>query len=371
MSTQRRGALAPCVVAVAAALLGACASGGPGGFFLGTVSGRVVDVGGAPVANAAVRAENGPGTVTDGNGEFRLAGLPAGQQARVNFSAPDFAATTKVFPVLPGQDTRQDGIILVSQGAPVTFDTRSDATLALPAGGRVRIPANSLVRANGQPASGMAVARVAVIDPRDFAQVAAGPGELTIGSGAQQRPLTSGGMVRVQLTDAGTGEALDLAPGQRAAIDMPRSLVTRTQWPVMGGRDFKFPPDTVPASSIYLFDLNTGAWRWVDTLATTPGSNFVTGYTPTLGPWINLDKPEMRTCVDIQVLKADGTPNVNVYVVSFGVDYNGYTHAFTNGSGRARLLARRSSTVLVASSGKQKVVNTPGVETPCVNAGTL
>ncbi|WP_420127965.1 carboxypeptidase-like regulatory domain-containing protein [Longimicrobium sp.] len=364
----------PCATALAAAA--ACASGMSGGsgvWVPGSVSGRVVDVAGSPIANAAVRASGGAATVTDGNGEFRLPGLPAGQRARVNVSAANFAETTKVFPVVAGRDTRQDAIVLISQGAPVRFDARAGTTLSLAMGGQVRIPANALVRANGQPAAGMAVAQVATIDPRDFGQLAGGPGELSVGSGAQQRPLVSGGMLRVQLTDEGTGERLDLAPGQRAEIQLPADMVTRDSWPILGERDQgrNIESDTVPVTAIYLFDLNVGEWRWIDTLTATPGSNFVTGFTPTLGPWINLDKPAVRTCVQVQVLQTGGAPRPNVLVAAFGVDYNGYTQGYTDDAGRATLLARRNSLVLVTSGGKQQTVVTPGVETPCVDAGTL
>jgi hypothetical protein len=351
------------VLSLALALVaGACSLLGLGGRPApGMLTGRVLDTGGNPVANASVRVPNGPSATTDGTGGFRLTNVRSGR-VRVDFTAGGFAETMKVYPVLAGRETRQD--VALARESTVAFNAGSPGHLALPGGGGVFIPANALVRRDGQPATGTVTARVAFIDPRDPDQIVAAPGDLAVGTGAQRVPLTSGGMVRVTVTDA-TGAGLELASGRTAEIRLPANLVRRT------GKDREDRPDSVPVTGVYLFNTTAGQWQWVDTASVASGSNFVSGQTPSLGAWINLDKPEVRTCVDVRVTNPGGAPRANTYVILFGVDYNGYTQAYTDADGRARLLARRSSTVRLNSGGKTTVVGTPAVETPCVDAGTL
>jgi Carboxypeptidase regulatory-like domain len=351
---------APCATALLALTLLA------GGCARGFIGGRVLDTGGNPVPNAQVRLASGGGTVTDASGTFRLTARRG--ERPVTFNALGFAETLKTYPVRGGQETRSD-VILIPQGAPVSFQAEAGGDVPLPAGGQVLIRPNSLVRANGQPASGTVQARVAFIDPREPMQLLGGPGALTQGSGDSRAPMVSGGMLRVEVTDA-SGERLELAPGTTAEIQLPGDLVTRPPQSFTM-RETNVRPDNVPADALYVFNMTTRQWEWVAPLQVVPGSNFLSAQASSLAPWWNYDKVEERTCVDVRVMTPAGAPRANTHVIVFGIDYNGYTDGYTDALGRASLLARRSSQVLVNSGSESVVQATPGVAEPCVDAGVL
>lgn len=354
-------ALAWRAAAVAGALLlGGCARG--------AIGGRVLDVSGSPVPAASIRMANGRATSSGADGTFRLAGLRSGRQQAVNVSAAGFAQTLQLYPVLRGQDTRKD-VFLVPQQT-TSFTAESGGTIALPEGAAVVIPPNALVKANGEAATGPVTARTAFIDPRNPAQLLASPGELVIGTGGAAQPLVSGGMVKVDLTNA-QGERLDLAPGRTAEVRMPAKLVTRNGIPV-GGRESRILGDTVPATGLYLFNTETRRWEIVDTLKAVPGSNFLSSQTPSLGPWLNFDKPELRSCMEVRVRTPAGTPRVNTSVIAIGLNYNGFNERFTDALGRAQLMVARNSQVLINSGpATTSPLNTPPTETPCGDAGVI
>jgi hypothetical protein len=360
--------------AVIAGLLlvsGGCGTGmipGRGVNATGSIAGRVLDAGGNPVANASVRLVNGGATQTDGSGSFALSAR-AGDRI-VTVGAAGFAETLRPYPVSRGQETRGD-VILIPQAASVSFQAESGGTVPLPFGGNVLIQGASLVRSDGQPATGTVRARAAFIDPRDPRQLLGSPGALAVGDGANRTPLVSGGMVRVEVTDA-AGMRLDLASGATAEVRLAADLVTRTQPPFPGtDTATAVQPDTVLPTGLYMFNITTRQWEWVDTLQAPPGSNFLAAQAPAVNVWWNYDKEASRSCLDVRVQGPGGAPRANTHVIVFGVDYNGLTQGYTDASGRVSLLARRSSQVLINSGPQSIVRSTSGAAEPCLDAGTI
>jgi hypothetical protein len=284
----------------------------------------------------------------------------------VTFAAQGFASTLQLFPVVSGRVTRKDVFLLRQSTSQLSAD--AGGTISLPSGVQVVVPAGALVKANGQPATGTVTVRAATIDPRNPAELLAAPGELAINGPGGRQPLVSGGMVKVDLADA-QGERLDLAPGRTAEVRMPARRVTRTGTPVGEQRGDSL---SAMATTLYLFNTETRQWERVDTLQFTPGDNFLASKTPTLGPWLNFDKPEMRACLVVRVQTPSGQPRAQTHVIALGVDYNGFNSGMTGDDGRAELMVLRNAIARVnAGSATTPPIPTPGAAIPCGNAGTL
>jgi hypothetical protein len=150
---------------------------------------------------------------------------------------------------------------------------------------------------------------------------------------------------------------------------MPARRVTRTGTPVGEQRGDSL---SAMATTLYLFNTETRQWERVDTLQFTPGDNFLASKTPTLGPWLNFDKPEMRACLVVRVQTPSGQPRAQTHVIALGVDYNGFNSGMTGDDGRAELMVLRNAIARVnAGSATTPPIPTPGAAIPCGNAGTL
>ncbi|HEU0015943.1 MAG TPA: carboxypeptidase-like regulatory domain-containing protein [Longimicrobium sp.] len=350
------------------ALLGACSTarlpaldealgvGTPGE--AGGLGGRVLDTAGRPIAGAQVRIAGGPGTTTGTAGEYRFPAVRPSPRLALSASADGHAAVVEHAAVSPAWETRHDVVLAPLDSA--AFTAEQGATLSLPGGGSVTIQPNTLLRRDGRPAAGAVRALWAFLDPRDDARLIAGPGDLTLDTGAGAMPLVSGGMLRLELTDA-RGHPLELDGGRPAELRVPAELSRRP-----GPR-----ADSLPATGLYRFDDATGRWVWVRGLRMDAARRQLTVPLTGLREWVGLNRPELATCVEVVVRTAAGLTRPNTAVDAFGADYNGHTRGHTDASGRVRLLARQNATVRISAEGRSVTVATSAAATPCADAGVL
>lgn len=209
-----------------------------------TFSGRAVDGDGAPVAGASVTA-NGAATTTNANGFFSVS-TPLAKRYVLNIRKPDFALFSRVVDSgAVGQTWRlvrtQNQTVDPSQPI-VLVDRRPELERKKLKGATVRVPAKSLVDANGRQPTGSLTARLATYD------IGSGeaPGDWGALQGSVETNLISYGTGFVEFVDA-AGTNYNLAPGREAEIEMhpPASMLAAA-------------PDDAP---MWSYDEKDGYWK--------------------------------------------------------------------------------------------------------------
>ena len=306
--------------------LAACGGGGSAG--LGdaptvVAEGLVVDDQGVPLASASVTvvsSSTATGTdtrvTTDSEGRFRLtldAGTPAVIRVDKTGYAPGFRAAG---------DTGRNGVVasrvvMLPVASTQTFDPTQEAVLRVPGStSRVTLPANALVRTDGQPLSGEVTVSLTPVDPS--VDVARMPG-LMVDAGSGE-PIESLGALGVTFTDA-SGAPLNLASGQSATLRIAATPA---------------PGATLPATfPLYHLNERTGQWEQEGqaTLKTdeASGQSYYEG-TASHFSWWNADQVITRTTLNIGVTTSGLACTVppGMHVMAQGLDYNG--RSFPNGT---------------------------------------
>lgn len=218
------------------------------------MSGTVVDQNGTAVPGASVSI-NGAAVTTNAGGGFLM---PVSDTSRyvVNVSKAGYALSSEIFnhPIMGRRyvlekgfevsvDTRQPIDVVDS---PPRYDPKRRGQDQSRPGVRVRVPANGLVDANGNPPAGNLTV---TLQTRDLTRTPL-PGDYgAIGSGGKETRLESFGAASVTFRDAG-GQVFDLKAGTFATVTLP---VMPSQ---LAG------PNAAPATiPFWYYDSGPGYWK--------------------------------------------------------------------------------------------------------------
>jgi beta-glucanase (GH16 family) len=304
-----------------------------------SIKGRVVDPRNNPVAGVQVRVPGRSVVLTDGKGEFDIWGLPAVERLAVNFSAPGFMDTTRIY------NSRRSSVgttivVIRPRTAPVSLDAERGGKLTFP-GGTINFPPRALVDEAGRAVSGNVRVSFSALDVSDRQQIRSAPGDFTARMRDNKiRRLETFGVFEVFVEDA-NGRRANLAPGRKAAVELfiPRALRR-----------------TVP-SSVGLFSFEQSSGRWVEegTLRTAPDlTRFTTSINRLTTAW-NADQVLSTTCIKLKILDCAG-PNCGLpsglagsYVEAYGVGYAGFSDGYTDGNGEICLSVKLNAQVSVTA----------------------
>lgn len=304
-----------------------------------SLTGRVVDPRNTPVRGAQVRIPGQPVVLTNSKGEFNIRGLPAAERLAVNFSAPGFMDTTRIY------NSRRSPIgtsvvVIWPRTAPASLDAERGGELTFP-GGTINFPPRSLVDEAGRAVSGNVRVSFSALDVSDRQQIRSAPGDFTARMRDNQiRQLETFGVFEVFVEDA-NGRRANLAPGRKAAVELfiPRAL-QRTVPPSVG---------------LFSFDQSSGLWVEEGTLRTAPNrTRFTTSIVRLTTAW-NADQVLSTTCIKLKILDCAG-PNCGLpsglagsYVEASGVGYAGFSDGYTDGNGEICLSVKLNAQVSVTA----------------------
>lgn len=335
--------LKTCISIALLAVLSACGGGGGGGGEAGTgtsalpvptsppdttgsLFGRVLDSRTeAPLAGARVTAA-GRSATTGPDGSYLLENLPL-SRVLVTATAAGHAEQTTVAELNSSNGRQWLVVRPLAVDASLPFDATQPQTLADPASpARVTLPANALVRADGQAPSGAVTAALTRIDPG--ADPGAMPGDYRSTGGT----LQSYGALDISFRDA-AGQPLNLAAGRTATIRIP----------VASGLA------TLPATSpLYWFNASTGLWvrEGQATLAGSGTGAYYEGTVSHFTTW-NADDVINSVLLSGRVTNENGTGLAGVSVATLGADYAGIATTVTDASGNFSVAVKAGATARV------------------------
>jgi hypothetical protein len=293
-----------------------------------TVSGIVRSAAGA--AMAGVHVTLGSSTAdTDANGQYQFT-LPNTTTDNVlRFSKTGYASQVRRTEALSTRSLQAVNATLSQVTASPVFSPSSANTLTVTGStAQVTLAANALVRAGGAAATGPATAQLTVIDPSELTGVM--PGNYQTGTAAAPQLIESNGALQVEFTDA-DGSKLQLAAGQTATIRIP--AVSR------GGAAL---PTTIP---LFYLDETTALWvqEGSATLQGTAPAQYYEGTVTHFTVW-NGDRVIDTVFINGCLQESTGTRvGAGALVLGEGVDYIGFTTAYTDATGAFRIPVRKSS----------------------------
>lgn len=212
-------------------------------------AGVVREAGNGPSIAGAAVSVNGASATTDADGGFYLFADPA-ERYVITIEQRGYQLLSEVvYGDVP------DGVYELVRSRAISFQAEVGGLLVEPAGpwgpgAQVILEPGSLVRPDGTPASGPAIAYIATVDLRDPADRF--PGEYAgAENGETPAGLVSLGAVDVQLFSA-AGERLNIAPEREATV---RIAVDSIQLGLAGTP--ADPPAVVP---IWFYNPRTGVW---------------------------------------------------------------------------------------------------------------
>jgi hypothetical protein len=308
----------------------------------GSLSGRVVTTGNVPVAGVQVSVpRRGATTITNSNGVFVFPtlGFSPYQRLSVNFEAPGYMKTTRVYNV--NRESRvaigPDIIVIWPVAATVSMNATLGGALAFP-GGAITFPPNALVNEQGVPAQGMVNVSFTRLDVTDPVQLRSVPGDFTARmQDNTMRQLESFGVFEVIARD-NNGQRLDLAPGQTA--------------------DFKLlipPSRLLPAPKViglFSFDTDSGLWIEEGNARRTIDGLYYSGTINRFDWSWNVDDPLDTTCITVRFIDVFGSnagPLANALVEAQGVNYSTISSGYTNSQGYVCLLVKINSLIDVTA----------------------
>lgn len=370
----RHAGLRFATVLAAAALLAACGGGGanaPAGTAATvvtstttttlaataprTLSGRVLSSStGEPVPGAAVTVQ-GVTATADTSGNYTIDNIVLSDRVLIALSASGFASTTHIaFRGTVQNMTANASLIPVAasqQIDPAAGGTASvtDSTAA------VVLPANGLVRADGNPVNGnVTIALTPVPVALNSSWIS---GDYTAIASGQAATIDSFGAIKVTLKDA-QGAQVNLATGQSATIRIPLSSRSAT----------------VPATlSLFYFDDSTGRWVQEGT-ASLVGSGSNRYYEGTVTHFTTWNAGRFPAMIPVTgcLMDANGVLIPNGVIKSDGIDYSGTTSVRTDSNGHFSLPIASAGRAIITGHDNDAITNTlnVGPSTTTVNLGT-
>jgi len=281
-----------------------------------SINGSVVNEAGDPMGDVAVYVR-GNSTETDDYGIFSFSNIELDQNgALVSVKKEGYFNNTKV--VLTNENNITTAkIMLIEKKITSSFNASSGGTSTTSDGAKVVFPANAIKTESGGLYSGNVNVYTTWLDPTSDDLSLRMPGDLR-GSNVENEAvkLVTYGMIGVEL-ESDSGEALNIADGQTATIEIPvpSSLLSSA-------------PTTIP---LWHFDEVTGYWM-EDGEATLSSNNTYVGTVSHFSFW-NVDMPFEFIHIEgiIRDVKQD---IVSGLLVEISLDSNGETaYGYTNEMG--------------------------------------
>jgi len=301
-----------------------------------TISGHVIDDRHAGLAGVDISSAGTHIGTTASDGSFSVTVAKPGNRIAVTFAAAGYVTNTRVY------DGRRDSQAVVVLLWPIAHSLTFDASLALDVAfdkSRIQIPANALADGSGTPFSGRAVLQFTLFDVTQTLQRAAASGDFSgrlDGGGAPQR-LNSYGIFDIAVRKAADGQPLDLRSGTSAelSIAVPKKLV-------------KHAPKKIP---YFDFDIGDGTWVQTGEFGFNADTLTYNGMTTSLGGEHNLDIPQDRTCVTVQVVRIwDQAPMANITVSASGPNWT--STGLSNVNGFCCLIVQRNASFTPNAQGQ-------------------
>lgn len=249
-----------------------------------TAQGRVLDVGGAPISGAEVRAEPGGTATSNGAGDVSVT-VGQGVPVRITVAKTGYVeqvVLTEV-PDLPDPDAYFEATLLAREPAQ-SLDATAGGTIGGADGARVALPAGALVDEDGNPVGGAVDVFVTPVDV--VGQIGAFPGRAVgLSPDGTQGPIVTYGTVEYAFEQ--NGAPLNLEPGAVATIEIP----------IYAGKMLDGVPVAVGQTHpLWALDPATGGWvqegqGTVVASATSPSGLALRGQVTHFSFW-NCDDPQ-------------------------------------------------------------------------------
>lgn len=292
-----------------------------------------------PVANAVVKINDKTAT-TNSEGVYSLSDLPVG--------------STNIIISASGYFTQVINQNLVATPNSLDFNlVKTDASIQSTVAQEIKIsnnnstlsiPANSLVRKDGQAIVGNANVQMAIIESAQEPENMPG-GYQIIGGGW----MDSYGAMLMTIRDD-SGAELTLANGKTATISIQVSSRNENV------------PATIP---LFYYDLAQNGWVQSGTATLVRLSNGQYVYQGTINriaPW-NADEVMQTVMLNGCVQDTNGNKIANAIVSGDGIDYSSITKVLTDAQGNFSLPVKTSSTLYVLAQSGNKTSNAQKVTT--------
>ena len=278
----------------------------------GSISGIVTDLNKNPIADVKVTIE-GNEIYSDSKGLFSIDKVLIGKDQVVGFSKPNHVSNQKVATIELGKNT----FVFASLGKwdkSETINPSQENTITFQ-NAKVKLPANGIVDANGNPFTGDVTVKAAYFDPMsdNYGDVFPGDFEGEDMSG-NIVPIESYGFINVELT--GGNQILNLASGSTADISIPIPDALKAN-----------APNPIP---LWFFDEELGIWK-EEGSATIQNGVYV-GEVSHFTAW-NADFLFEVSSIKGRVVCKDGSPLPNARIKVRGVDYSSTTYKSSDTNG--------------------------------------
>lgn len=179
----------------------------------------VTDPSGNPLSGVSVSAAGGGNATTDVSGRASVPGVGVGVPVTLKFSKTGFADQFKVLELPASAESGYlEARLMPREPAQTLADAAKGGSLTGKQGAKITLPANALMDSGGNPVSGAVQVSLSPVDVG--ANPEAFPGRFQgVSPTGQQGLILSYGTVEYALSQG--GQSLNLAPGQRATIEIP------------------------------------------------------------------------------------------------------------------------------------------------------
>lgn len=282
-----------------------------------TLTGFVVDFHGAPIAKAKIYRNDKIVASTNKNGMFAVSGEKLGKRAAFTISANGYMDNTVI---VNSKTVSISPVILAKLPKSSEFESGKGAKLKF-GQSKLEIPPDAFVDLSGKQVKGKIRFDFNLLDTSDPLQLEAAMGDFSgIMSDGREVKLRSFGIMELKAYDS-SGRKLQLAPdrGIKASIKIPKNLV-------------KFAPGK---TGLFRFETKDGIWVQTGWVELNPATLTYNGTIKDMNG-VNIDDPNVLTCITIQLTGSAGMPWSGIKVTAYG---NGYiSQATVDASGRTCLL---------------------------------
>lgn len=190
---------------------------------------NITDTSGVPVESVSITVLKADSSnkvsaevVSTGNGKYEVSDIP--EQTDLVLQLYKFGYSSQIKPLTTlsaGTITTAYQTVMIKQQGPISFSVDTDAQINGKHGARVEVSASAFVDQNGNLVSGDIELHMTPVDVSTAAGIQAFPGSFSgiLDDGSLTPIIVSFGTTEYNFSQ--NGEALQLAPGQSAEIDMP------------------------------------------------------------------------------------------------------------------------------------------------------
>ena len=221
---------------------------------------NITDTSGVPVESVSITVLKADSSnkvsaevVSTGNGKYEVSDIPEQTDLVLQLYKSGYSSQIKPLTTLSaGTITTAYQTVMIKQQEPISFSVDTDAQINGKHGARVEVSASAFVDQNGNLVSGDIELHMTPVDVSTAAGIQAFPGSFSgiLDDGSLTPVIVSFGTTEYNFSQ--NGEALQLAPGQSAEIDMPMYIATYPN-----GNAIK-PGDEIP---LWYLNETTGIWQ--------------------------------------------------------------------------------------------------------------